>query len=136
MKTELETTREEKERAAFVRGLREFADFIEATLEAPLPYGAMFNVFADDKAHFAELARAIGGRLDKVHTPTYVAVARRFGPISYEVNIARGQVCERRVVETRIVEARVIPETVIPEHVEEVFAWDCWEPILKNGGGE
>ena len=130
MKTELETTREEK-RAAFVRGLREFAEFLETTPEAPLPVASSFNVYADSANDFAKFGRTVGGYLEKHFLENWVYLTRRFGPIRYEINIERPKVCERRVVETR-----VIPEMVIPEQTVEVVEWVCAEPILKNGGGE
>jgi hypothetical protein len=124
--TTTEQDREQKERAEFIRGLREFADFLERNREAPCPLRGMFNVFAETRERFGELARLIGGRLDKVYTDTRWAVlCRRFGPIRYELNIHREMICERRVVGTK-----VVPEQVIPTHVEEVVEWECG-PMLS-----
>jgi hypothetical protein len=128
-------TQEMKERAAWIAGLRELADWLDQNPDIPYPgyAGQQFTVFAHTKQELAELARQVGGRFEKQVTDNWVMLRRTFGPHCYEICIARQQVCERRVVGTR-----EVPEVVIPAHKAEIIEWECL-PILEdesNGGGQ
>ena len=121
-------------RTETVRGLRELADWLEATPEAPvLSYGNVggtkFDVYLSN-AH-ADTVRSLArteGVFQKQYAGSFFNLKRLFsGDVVYELNIQRDAVCERvQVGET------VVPERpAVAEHVEPVYEWQC-EPLLRT----
>ena len=119
------------DRRALIQGLREFADFLENTT-APMPCGAQFDAFIYTKEDLGKTAKDIGGKFEKFFCAEWAGLRRRFGPIRYDVNVKREQVCRLVVTGTKEVPERVIPETVIPAHIEDITTWECDEPILEG----
>lgn len=109
--------------ADLIRGLREFADFLESRPTAPTPYFSTINAFVGSKADLADAARAMAP-CQKSHYDKWIYVRRVFGPFSYDVNLAKQESCEGKVVGVRHV-----PEVVTPARDEEIVEWDC-APIL------
>ncbi|MEV8638766.1 hypothetical protein AB0395_44640 [Streptosporangium sp. NPDC051023] len=79
-------------RTAFVTGLRDLADFIEANPGLPIPRSsAIINYFPERTtdtemcADIDQVAGALGTEIDPVHLPHgHYMTSRNFGPISYE----------------------------------------------------
>ncbi|MEV4183893.1 hypothetical protein AB0J28_20930 [Streptosporangium canum] len=79
-------------RAAFVTGLRELADFIEANSEVPIPrrstpvhYFPKRVTDAEMCAEIDRIAELLDTEIDPVHLPyDHYMTTRHFGPISYE----------------------------------------------------
>jgi hypothetical protein len=114
----------EENRHEVITRLREFADFLEANPDAPVPYAEniRFDIFALNKEEFVKYAKAIGGKLIKNHDYSGVMVLRRqFGKIQYDINVAREQVCERVVTGKKLVAA----VEAVPEHEEDITEWRC-----------
>jgi len=118
---------EQTTRAAYVNGLRQLADFVEAHPELPVPFAGGHNVFVGTKAELATFARLPGVRWDKSVDPNYFYIRHTFdGGHSYDINVQREQVCRKVVTGTRLVPAE-------PAHEVDVFEWVCDEPLLAGG---
>jgi hypothetical protein len=114
------------ERQSLINGLREFATFLENTPDAPTPLvDTRFDVFLTSKEELVNAQKAIGGKFEKRAITDYFWLRKEFGPISYDLNVARSTICDKVVVGTR-----VVPEIpAVPEHVEEVIEWKCGEVL-------
>jgi hypothetical protein len=109
------------DREELIQGLRDMADFLEQQPDVPIVYhaGMSVPVFGIDTIRAA--IRAMGD-VEKRFEGNYVSVIRRFGPVKYEVFVAREDVCEKTVVGKR----------VVPEHEEEIVEWSCRESLLSE----
>ena len=122
------------ERADFIRGLRELADFYDARPELPLPSEVTVNL-TDVKgkaelAHVAELMKPC----KKEVTLSFYKLIRHFGPIVLEAYDWRSNICERIVTGTKVVAEKIVPaqeEEVIPEHEEDIVVWKCPDSLLE-----
>ena len=114
-------------RAAYVSGLRELADFLEAHPELPKPSPCQINAFVTDKPALAMVARTPGVRWEKSISGNYFYLRVSFpGGHTYDVNVKRDQVCRKVVIGTRI-------EPAQPEREVEEVQWVCDEPLLAEG---
>ncbi len=126
MLSEVDTHRQRS--AEFVKGLREFADFLAAHPDLPVPVAGSHNAFAADKAMLATIART-GVRWTKRAIDEWFYLSVSFtGGHTYDVNLSREQVCRKVVTGTRLVPA------VAAREVEE-YHWVCDEPLLAETGG-
>jgi hypothetical protein len=123
----METDRQE--RANFVKGLRDFANFIEANDGIVCRAQQNFYIYTDDKEVFKTAVRAIGSKGKKEMLGDWASYVVNFGPIQYRLLIERAAVCQRKVLGTKNVEERAIAA-----HVEEIVEWEC-EPWLGNPDG-
>jgi hypothetical protein len=116
-----------EKQAEFVRGLRELADWLEASPEWIGGYWNALRVddFVDTQDEFRAKARLLGGERRKDAVGNYLSVERFFGPHRVAVNVSREKVCERVVVGTREVPAE-------PARVEEIVEWRCEPSILDT----
>lgn len=119
--------KDNEERRAFVNGLRQMANFVEANEELPVPMGCSMNVFVTHRRELAALARVGGAKWEKRANGNYFSLVVTFdGKHTYEINIERQQMCRRVVTGKRVVPAE-------PEHEVEEFAWVCDdEPLLAG----
>ena len=78
------------------------------------------NAFVADKAGLLEAVRSIG-KVEKDAFGALFYIRKNFGPIHYDINVLREQVCERIVVGQRTIEA--VP--AVPKHEEDVVEWRC-----------
>ena len=114
------------ERQAYVLGLRELADFLDAHQGLPMPVGLNHNSFVYSKAELAALART-GVRWEKDWNGDFFYLRVTFsGGHTYDVNVNREQVCRKIVTGTRI-------QAAVPAHEVEEFHWVCDEPLLADG---
>ena len=114
-----------------IDGLRACAAFLENHPSFPQPLATRLDVFTYSKDEFQALVRELGGFAQKRAMGDLYFITRDFGGIALDINISRGELCER-IVATRIVPAE--PEIVIaakPEREEEVVEWKCPEGILQ-----
>lgn len=121
----------------YAESLRMIADFFEVHEEIDLPNDSgAFNYFrANTRDEMAKLARALGDGVKKEYDKDFggsVALSKTFGSIDFRVIAYRSSVCKRIVTGKQMVERRVIPETVIEAHEEDVYEWDCSEPLLAE----
>lgn len=123
---------------AYVDGLRELADWIEANgdhLDASSDFfydNMVMSFLRHDRDEFVNVAQLLGGKRTKDGDDSYFRVKRSFGPIEVTVFAQRKDVCERVVTGTRHIPAQVIPaseERVIEARDEEIVEWVC-EPLL------
>lgn len=129
---------EPEKREAWVEGLRQLADFVEAHPEMPLPMsGATLYLWgADAKTELAALVRILGN-VEKEASESFFGVTRRFGPHALSVKASRENVCQRVVVGTKTETYQVPPEGI--EMVErtrsvELVEWICPPSILALAG--
>lgn len=119
-------------RIAFIQGLRDFADFLEAHPSVDMPIYTTITVFAKDREALARQARA--AKWEKEYGGDWFNLRRIFcDDLHFDVSIKRDQVCRKVVVGTKIVEAtdeQIIPAK--PEHEVPVEEWICEESILKG----
>ena len=130
----------DEERTAWVDGLRQLADFVEANPELPLPHaGAAIYLWGENpKADLANAVR-IMGNVEKKADDFFIGADRKFGPITLSVKAARETVCERVVVGTRTRTHDVPPAGVVMEKrevTEEIVKWICPPSILALGSAD
>lgn len=116
------------ETRAFVAGLRELADFLDAHPDLPIPTwgGVRVNVFIEKDHLKAVLAAAPGVRWEKRQIGDYYSLRTSFtGDCNYDVNIDREQVCRKVVTGSRT-------EPAQPEREVEEFHWECTDSILAG----
>lgn len=119
---------DEDDKAKVIAGLRQLADFLEATPDALLDFAPTIAFYGATPEAIRALARS-GGKFDKQYVGGILEVSRSFeGGVKYEMNISREQVCTARVVGTREVE-RTDPNAPKITVTEDVVEWDC-EPLL------
>lgn len=143
------------DRTAYVQGLRDLADALDANPTIPLPdrFFTTRVTSPDDldddrkreyaKRRAAEIARAIPARVDKRTFGSLFALATSFGPIKFEVFFDREHVCERIVTGTRTVtedepdpdEVAKLPKRTITREVEDV-EWRCPDSLLGSHDGD
>ena len=113
------------ERQAYVLGLRELADFLDAHQGLPIPVGLNHNSFVYSKAELAALART-GVRWEKDGNGGFFYLRVTFsGGHTYDVNVQRSEVCRKVVTGTRI-------QPAVPAREVEEFYWVCDEPLLAG----
>lgn len=98
------------ERAIYVQGLRDLADFLESHADVPVddadslgPFLAYRSDMTPERA--VDLADALDGVV--VHHGNYVKLCRAFGPITYRIMLSSSDVLEER--------EQVATVTVLPE---------------------
>ena len=104
------------ERAEFVKGLRDLADFIESNPDAPTPGFVIackhFSWGEGIREEFITGALALGTEV-KV-TNSRAEVERTFGPVKFSLEIAAKEICEEREITVPRIEL-VLPEELDPE---------------------
>lgn len=119
---------ETDKRRDVIDGLRMVADYLEARPDVPTPYIGTIDAFVYESDRLPAVARAMGSA-DKNVVGQYFELRRVFtGHVSFAVNFARQDVCERVVVGEE-----VVPEKITPEHVREIVEWKCPDSILDTG---
>jgi hypothetical protein len=120
------STQEADRRAAFIRSLRDAAQFLEDHPAVKAPRYVTMNVFVNTRDEIADQARAASWLKD--YNDTWFNLRRQFGEdLSIEINASRETVCRKVVTGTRVVPAR-------PECVVDVYEWECDDPALLHGG--
>ncbi len=115
---------EAKRRIEWFQGMRALVDFFEQHPQLKPPVGTdIFNVFVT-KEELTTFARVAGWT--KEYTDTWFMLRRKFGEVTLDVNIERGQVCRQVEVGEKVVPAQ--PAT--PERVEKVYEWVCDDASL------
>lgn len=117
------------EREDFIRGLRELADWMEATPEAKPPIYHDVNVYLDSKEEAQQLAK-YGKGVDKRYVMNSLYLQKRFGDIiRYTATIQRDKVCRKVVKGTQTKE--VLDYANVPRVTKEVevVEWLC-DPLL------
>lgn len=78
-----------RERRKAVRGLRELADWLEATPDAPLAYYPSYGRQVTGE-EMLRIAASLGFTRQDTDN-TYVVVARHFGPVEYRLQCLRSE---------------------------------------------
>lgn len=103
-----------------IQGLRALADFLAEHPDVPLP-SLTLNAFVDTKAEIAAIARV--APWGKNHNGDWFFLTRSFaGTVRLDINVPRGQVCERVVIGQR----------TVPAHEEDIVEWKCDESLLAD----
>lgn len=129
------------QRAAYISGLRKFANILEAKPEVPLPFygssdGAPVIIsFGSDEGARDRLTaarQAVGGQWNKTVDDKWLNLSRALDGFHIQLYAHRDAVCTRRVVGT---EAKEVEEEVTPAVTRrvtkevDVIEWDC-DPLL------
>lgn len=117
---------------AYVKGLRDLADYLERHPEIPCRMHEQIDVFVHEKDEMAALARKLAP-IEKRYCGNYLMLQKKFGPICLEINIFRDKVC--RKIETRktVTKPKYVLVEGETETVEEVeTSWECTEPLLST----
>lgn len=115
----------------YADGLRELADFVDRNPEL-FTYGITVDLFAEDRAEFAEKARAFGSA-EKRTMGSWYLLRKRFGPHTLELTIEREKICERVQTGTRIVtkpDPVAVADVPLVDVEEPVYEWKCPDSIL------
>jgi len=124
--------REQERHDAYIRGLRELADWFERHPDLPSPH-ANTDAFlsARDREKALLLVRAAGS-VNKGSDDDDIILHREFGGnVRLRIYLEKKATCTRRLVGTKVIPAR--PETILPatpEREEEIFEWDCPDSLL------
>jgi len=136
----------DKKRVETIKGLRDFADFLEANPDASVPFSGLLAMdFPQSKAEMATTAKGLGGHWEKTdRVDGQFQLKRNFGPwCEYRLSISREAVCERIVKGTReitlteadpaaLAEAvAALPQIKRTETVEDV-EWVCPPSLLSE----
>ena len=143
------------ERAAYIAGLRQIADWLEANPAVQLPtlnslrpgtneFTNMMRIYVSSyggsaRVKMAAIARAMG-RAEKVFQHEDFCLVRTFAGITISAEVDRDEVCERVVVGKREVTEEVpdadalaaVPKVTVTRTVEDV-EWRC-VPLLRDAG--
>ena len=114
-------------REEYIAGLHEFAEWIEAHPEVPIPeyldtaigWG---HLHSPEEA--ATAARALG-HVNKEWQDRYLVLTHDFGPIQLRVVFNRESVCTRQVVGSEWV-----PAQTVEGYTREIVEWNC-EPLVS-----
>ena len=128
--TEERKARQEREQKEdYIQGLRDLADWLEATPSAPTELYRSIIVSLKDKDHAVRLAKEAGS-IHKEYSGDRLLLEKWFGDIiRYKATVSRKEVC--RVKEVKKVEKEV-PHYPAPVYVNEVVdetEWEC-DPLL------
>lgn len=119
------------EHAAFVKGLRDLANWYESQPELKLPTDPQLTVVVmDDPLNtFRTFAKAFGF-CEKQEDDQFYRLVRNFGPVSLKIFDYRKNVCTRKIVGQRTVEQPIYDykQTGIKTVTEDIVEWDC--PVL------
>lgn len=120
----------------YADSLRLIADFFEQHTEIEIPQSERFDYYRyDTKADMAKLARALGGKTDKVVSGDWFELHHKFGAITFRAVANRADVCEKRQIGTRPVPEQVLfarPAETIPAHEEPIYEWVCPDSLLGS----
>lgn len=124
---------EQTEKAAYIAGLREFANWLESKpIGRPHSDGRILFCSQSKKEFFA-IRRACAIAEKDLHGD-YVHFVKRFsGDVSFVLFAEKSLTCERVKVGTKIVPAK--PQVTLPaepEREEEVWEWQCPDSILQS----
>lgn len=95
-----------EQRAAYVKGLRDLADFLETHTDVPVTEsGAIGPWWSHRPDTTPERALALAEALDgtvRVEDRNYVRIERAFGPITYQITLSARYVCVEREELTKV----------------------------------
>ncbi len=115
-----------EERAAYIDGLRQIADFLEQHPNVPEPSSPIINVFVQSKNSFQRAIKK-SGPWEKRTDGSYVYCRKCFGPHVFNVNLNHSMICERVVTGKRTVPR----QEAIEEYEEEITEWRCPDSFLS-----
>jgi|SRR5215831_19492228 len=127
-------------REEIIAGLREMADWLEATPEAPVSSWMAPMVWcpSPSKESLVALAKAAGGISKKYQNNTFELRKDFAGGVFYLADTRRENVCTKRVVGTKKVEVQdpqLLAEVPKIEVDEDIVEWDC-HPLLQQTTNE
>lgn len=125
-----------KEQAEYVAGMYAAADFFAEHPHLIQSYWSphVYNLFADDVADMARLAREAGGKFDKKPDQIYFVLERKFSARAFlRILVTRSQSCERVEVgrETVMVADPSFKPPMIPEE-RVIYEWRCPDALLRG----
>lgn len=118
---------ESARRAAFIRSLRELANFLEDNPSIQQPQTLNITAFVPSKEDLVAQARI--GPWGKIYHDNFFYLQKSFGEdLTFAIATYRSNVCRRVVKGTKVIPAQAQRE------VEEV-EWVCDEPLLESSHG-
>jgi hypothetical protein len=126
------TEAQQKDREDFIQGLRDLADWYEASTEVKAPWYLSASIYMDDKEEARAVAKSSQGGIDKIYMDGDLTLRKEFGDVvRFSARADRKTVCTAKVVGTEEVE---VPDYSVPtptkKEVREVIEWQC-DPLLK-----
>lgn len=118
---------DKEKREGLITGLRELADWLEANPEVKTPHFSDFNIWSIDREQFIKQAHLIGSG-EKRQAYGYLMIEKRFGALTFALNIQQASVCTRIQVGERDVPARA----AVAAHTEPIYEWECPESLMKE----
>jgi len=121
----------------YVKGLRDFADWLEANPDYPELNKVNGFTFVYNQDELRDCAKKLG-QAEKGWGTELFTLTKAFGPVEFRTNIFRERLCERvvtkKVIPAHTVEAQEAYE--VPERTEETVEWQCPEEFAVLSGGE
>jgi len=123
---------EQKEREDFIQGLRDLADWYEASTEVRAPWYLGIRIYLDDKEEARAVAKSSQGGIDKIYDDGNLSLRKEFGGVVRFSAVAdRKDVCTAKVVGTEEVEVTDYSQPLPKKkEVREIIEWEC-DPLLK-----
>ena len=120
----------------FIKGLNRLAMLYETHPELPVPGGlSVIYAFVYTREEMVKATKAIAHlKPKKGADPSYYSVeAELSSNMKLQINVPRGEVCERVQVGVKLVEVPARP--AVEAHVEEVpqYEWKCNDSLLAPG---
>jgi len=128
--TEGRKARQEREQKEdYVQGLRDFADWLEATPSAKVPLYQTFRNYLNSKDEAVQLVKEAGS-IRKEYKDDRLSLEKRFGDtIRYVASVSRQAVCTVKSIKKVEKEVPHYPEPVYNTKVVEEYEWEC-DPLL------
>jgi hypothetical protein len=113
-----------EERALYVAGLREIADFYDAHPEVPTPSDGHNNYAVNTDEDARKLAKALG-TFKKEYSEDMFTMSKTFGSIQAKFVFYRKAICKAKVVGVKTIEAQFVPAYTVPARTVDIIEWDC-----------
>lgn len=121
----------QEEREDFIQGLRDLADWYEASTEVRAPWYLGVTLYPGTKEEVASIARSSQGKIEKVYDDGNLKLQKDFGGIvRFTAYADRKTVCTAKVVGTEEVEVPDYSNVPKKTEVRDVVEWEC-DPLLK-----
>jgi hypothetical protein len=115
------------ERAQYIAGLRQIADFYDAHPEVPTPSDNHTNYAVNTDEDARNLAKALG-TFKKEYSEDMFTMSKTFGSVQARFVFYRKAICKAKVVGVKTIEAEFVPAVEAytrPARTVDIIEWDC-----------